>query len=415
MIIRARLAIPTPGTVVEDAVVRIDGVRIAEVSRYSEFRASGGKVDRDLGDVLLLPGLINAHCHLDYTMLRGALLGTHSFTRWVQRLNAVRSCLTLEEITESVEQGFQQLARFGITTVLNIESYPEVLNHILAPPIRTFWFYELIDIRRKNPSEEMVSGALRFFEQNPGWLGGCGLSPHAPYTATQEMYALAAEAAAGTGMGLSTHLGESSEERQMFEERTGPLHEFMKELGRNNLDCGPGKPSPLRRLAENGVLGPHWIVAHLNEIAPQDWALLEPGGLLHGMTVVHCPQSHEFFGHKRFSMERLLACGANVCLGTDSLASGRELSLFREMALAHGYFPKLSPDHLLEMVTLAPAKALGMAGLIGIIRPGAYADLTAVRYSGPKNKASEAVLTPFRHAAFTMCHGQIVFESQSED
>jgi len=414
MNIRSRLAILSPGEVLEDAVVRVDGIRIAEVGRASEFRKRGESIDLDLGESILLPGLINAHCHLDYTILRGALLGPDSFSGWIQRLNAIRSVLSTEDLVRSIRDGFQQLARHGVTTVANIESYPEVFDELEAPPIRTYWFYELIDVRQNKMTERLIESAVRMHERNPGWMGGVGLSPHSPYTASLELYRLASQAAQTHGLPVTTHLGESYEEALMFGRGDGPLFEFMRKIGREMEDCGPGRPSPLRHLAKEGILRRDWLVAHLNEIAPEDWELLEPGGLLNGLTVVHCPQSHEFFGHRPFELSRLVGCGARVCLGTDSLASGRELSLFREMALAWEYHPRVRPRVLLEMVTTWPAAALGLEGKAGVIRSGAYADLTAVAYEGHSEGAHSALCDLFLSSHFTMCAGQVVFESHAE-
>jgi len=411
MNIRARMVIPRAGQLLEDAVVRVDGVRIAEVCPTKAWRQSGGKIDRDLGEVLLMPGLINAHCHLDYTLMRGALLGPTTFAEWIQRLNAIRRSVSIDDIASSISKGFQESARFGTTLVGNIESYPEVLEKLVPPPIRTIWFYELIDIRRTMPSEQLIEGALRFYEQHPGWLGGVGLSPHAPYTASLPLYQQAAETGRRLKLPMTTHLGESPEETEMFQNGRGPLFEFLSRIGRSMKDCGGGQGSPLRRLAEAGVLDRDWLVAHLNEIAEADWPLLEPGGPLSGLGVVHCPQSHEFFGHRPFSLERLVGAGCRVCLGTDSLATGRELNLFREMALAKKYHPRLRPERLLAMVTTIPAGLLGYEDRLGVLQTGAYADLTAVTYAGSPEDACWSLCDAFRKSVFTMCGGQIVFES----
>ncbi len=414
MNVRARLALLPPGKIDRDIVVRIEGGRIAEVRRGADVRAAGERIDRDLGEVLLLPGLVNAHCHLDYTIMRGALLGPKSFTEWIRRLNAIRRSLGEEDVLASIQDGFQRLTRHGITTVANIESYPELIERLGPPPVRTFWFQELIDVRRAFDPDETIAHATGLPHRQPHWLGGVGLSPHSPYTASFDLFSKAAEAARQAELPITTHLGESREETRMFTDSSGSLYHFLGEIGRSMEDCGPGHPSPLRRLAEAGVLRPDWIVAHLNEIATEDWELLEPGGLLHGLTIVHCPQSHEFFGHNPFRMERLLACGAQVCLGTDSLASGKELSLFREMALAREYHPRIAPSLLWKMVSTTPASALGLEGSAGVLQTGAFADLTAIPCETTEADPWDTLCDLVQHATFTMVAGEIVFESRPE-
>jgi len=408
--IRVRQALVGDGEVWEDVVVRIAGGEVASVERTGLARGAGERIDRDWGEVLLLPGLVNAHCHLDYTLLRGALLGAGSFTRWIQRLNAMRSVLRDEEVVGSVERGFQELTRHGITTVVNIGSYPEVVSRIKPPPVRTYWMQELMDVRGDGAVEERLELAKAMRGWDGEWRGGSGLSPHAPYTASMGLY----RRAAAVGGLLTTHLGESAEEEAMFRLGTGPMYQFLKEIGRSMEDCGPGKASPLRRLAEAGIMDAGWLVAHLNEIAPEDWELVEPGGRLHRLGVVHCPQSHEFFGHRTFRMERLLGCGARVCLGTDSLASGRELSLFRELALAHLYHPRVPPQVLWRMVSSVPADLLGLGGKAGVLWPGAYADLTAIEHEGGRESIWDAVMRAHQRVHFTMCAGNIVFESHNK-
>jgi cytosine/adenosine deaminase-related metal-dependent hydrolase len=107
--------------------------------------------------------------------------------------------------------------------------------------------------------------------------------------------------------------------------------------------------------------------------------------------VVHSPRSHGYFAHSRFPFERLRALGFNVCLGTDSLASNESLSLFAEMRAFQRSEPGISPDKILEMVTLNPATALHQENVLGRIRRGFQADLISVTCSGGPNFFEEIV------------------------
>ena len=142
-----------------------------------------------------MPGLINAHCHLDYSMLRRAIQPPRGFTAWVQRLNAIKRSLRDEDYLEAIALGFAELRKWGTTTVLNIESFPELMGRIPPPPIRTWWFYEMIDVRQRITTEDLLEGAGIFFRKHADWLGGFGLSPHAPYTASAALYQLASACA----------------------------------------------------------------------------------------------------------------------------------------------------------------------------------------------------------------------------
>ncbi len=355
--------------------------RIGAVGRWADLRRDWSGPVEDLGEQTLLPGLINAHCHLDYTGMRGAIMPPESFSAWIQRINALKRDFTDDDYLRGICAGLRESARFGATSVLNIEAFPELLPRVPRPPLRTWWCYELIDIRQRIATEEVVAGALSFFEERPDWLGGFGLSPHAPYTASAELYRLARAAAAATHMPVTTHLGESAEEHEMFTEARGPLYEFLARIGRPMGDCGSGR-SALEILAAVDAIGPECLVAHLNETTAGDLALLAPGGQLHGLSVVHCPMSHRYFRHRVFPLAALRERGVNLCLGTDSLASNFALTLFGEMQAFSAAHAGVPPEEILRLVTLNPARALGAAGRLGELVAGAAADLIALPLAG---------------------------------
>lgn len=345
---------------------------------------------QDLGEQVLMPGLINAHCHLDYSGMRGAILPPESFTAWIGRINALKRELTDEDYLAAIQSGFEQCLRTGTTSLVNIEAFPELMQRLPTPPIRTWWCYELIDIRHRIATDEVISGALTFFGQRTGWLGGFGLSPHAPYTASAELYRLAMAAAKAHGMPVTTHLAESMDEQQMFLTATGPLYDFLRGIGRPMDDCGRGE-SALTVLQSVGALEASCLVAHLNLLTARDEELLAPGGPLHGLSVVHCPTSHSYFRHAEFRFDRLRELGANICLGTDSLASSASLDLFDELHTFAKLHSNISPAELLALVTQNPARALGASGRLGVLAPEAEADLIALPLA-PAGDVLEAVV-----------------------
>src|SRR5213596_3472741 len=163
---------------------------------------------------------------------------------------------------------------------------------------------------------------------------------------------------------------------EMFHDASGPLYEFMKNIGRPMEDCG--NETPLESFV--GALGnrpiPQWIVAHLNELTERDFELLER--LTRQFHIVNCPRSHDYFKHSHFPFEKLRELGFNVCLGTDSLASNEDLSLFAEMRAFQKEFPIVSAEEILKMVTVNPARGLRQENRLGKIRSGFVADLIAV-------------------------------------
>lgn len=402
MIYRARTVVTMDGAPIENGAVAVRANRIQAVGRYEEVaRLCSGSVV-DLGEQVLLPGLINAHCHLDYTMMRKAILRQESFTRWVNRINALKRCLGDDDYLRSIASGFLELKKWGTTTVLNIESFPELMPSMPAPPIRTWWFYEMIDVRQRIATEELVAGAFVFFQERPDWLGGFGLSPHAPYTASAELYRLANECARTTGMPLTTHVGESAEEDAMFCKGRGALYDFLSSIGRNMEDCGHG--TALTNLLRNGLVDENWLLVHLNEVSEEDFALLASRKL----HIVHCPESHRYFRHPPFQHRRLHDLGMNICLGTDSLASNDALNLFAEMRAVKNGEPWMRPEEVLAMVTTNPALALKQVDRIGKVIPGAFADMIALPFGDGPEQVYEAIVHYKQPVGWMMVDGRVV-------
>ena len=226
------------------------------------------------------------------------------------------------------------------------------------------------------------------------------------------MYRLTRDCAARTGLPWTTHLGESRDEQDMFVRGHGPLHDFLAGMGRPMEDCGQGK-SALATLTAAGCLGPECIAVHLNEWEEEDFALVAPGGPLAGMTIVHCPLSHRYFRHHAFPLERLRALAVNLCVGTDSPASDGSFSLLDELRAFSAATPSLAPAELLETITRAPARALGLDGRLGCVRPGAFADLIALPCGdGGAGKIHAEILACRQPTEWRMVNGQILDESR---
>ncbi len=418
MLLRARTVVTMTDdapAVIENGAVATKGGEIVAVGRWEDLRAEHSSPSSsetlDLGETILAPGFVNAHCHLDYSTLRHAISPPASFTEWISRINALKRQLHEEDYLAAIARGFTEFRRWGVTTLLNIESFPELMWRLPAPPLRTWWFLEMIDVRSPIPTEELVAGALLFFQNGaPDWLGGSGLSPHAPYTASAGLYRLARDCARSHNMPWTTHLAESDDERRMFMNAAGPLHDFLKSIGRPMGDCGYGR-SALSQLAAAGALGPECIAVHLNEWEESDYALLDSGGALVGMTIVHCPLSHRYFKHRAFPFDRLRALGANLCVGTDSPVSDGSFSLLAELRALVAADPvaaSLDPVELLALITRNPARALGLKGRLGCLRAGAFADLAAFSDStGRSGTIHERLLQNRAPAVWTMIHGGV--------
>jgi len=405
MIIRAGTVVTMDGLPIDNGAVAVSGSRITNVGKFSDISATNsGEQIVDLGEQALLPGLINAHCHLDYTCLRGKIPPPKSFTEWIQAINAEKANLSPENYIGSINDGFAEATRFGTTTIANLTAFPELVSRIQAP-IRAWWFAELIDVRDPSRANEIVDAAVETLKSAEHW----GLAPHAPFTASANLYRRCEEVARLENALLTTHLAESREEMSMFRDASGPLYDFLKEIGRNMADCG--RKTPLSQLTEilRDVSTPldtteSWMLVHLNELAKNDFDLFARSR--NQFSIAHCPRSHAYFGHSPFEFETLRELGFNVCLGTDSLASNDDLSLFAEMRAFQKEFPKIPPDEIFRMVTSNPALALGKPHVLGRIGKNCWADLIAVPITG-STSAFEEIVAFDRVVSWLMINGQV--------
>lgn len=405
MIYRARAIVTMEGRPIENGAVAIQDGVIRAVGSRDEVARLVRDENTDLGEQVILPGLINAHCHLDYSTLRHAISPQKSFAEWIRNINALKRSFHDDDYLNAISRGFAESKKRGATTVFNIETQPELLLRMTPPPLRTWWFYEMIDIRHRITTEELVAGALAFFDLQPDWPGGFGLSPHAPYTASADLYRLAGECARVTGMPLTTHVAESAEENEMFRHARGPLYDFLESLGRDMGDCG--KKSPFALLADEGSAGPDWLLVHLNELGEDDFEMIAARGLGAEMQVVHCPLSHRYFNHRKFQFKRLRDLGVNISLGTDSLASNDSLDMFAEMRELQKNEPWLRAEELLETVTVNPARVLKMENALGKIVPGAHADLISLPFSGALNAVYDEIVSHHKPIEWIMVDGQV--------
>ncbi len=319
----------------------------------------------------MLPGLINAHCHLDYTTLRGKIASQNSFADWIRAINAEKAKLSEQDYIDSIKAGFAQAVRFGTTAIANLTAFPNLAGAI-DEPIRTWWFGELIDVRNPDRADQIVDDAAASLRSKKRW----GLAPHAPFTASPRLYARCVEIARNENVRLTTHLSESLEEMQMSLNRRGPLLEFLTSIGADLFEHDG--ETPTRHLSRVCRMDDRWILAHLNSVLEGDLTAL--AGEETKPHVVHCPRSHNYFRHEPFELElfRKIQFNFNVCLGTDSLASNPDLSLFGEMRELLRKHPSVSPREALEMVTINGATALGQSNALGCLAPGAYADVIAL-------------------------------------
>jgi cytosine/adenosine deaminase-related metal-dependent hydrolase len=378
---------------IPNGAIRITDGRLRWIGPWAEAAPSATDLRVDLGDAALLPGLVNAHCHLDYTQLRGLLAPPRSFPDWIKAILAAKAAWSDEDFARSWKDGATQLLRHGTTTVANIETQTAALASLRSStPLRLHSFLELTGVRLRRPPATLVDEAESLLKSLPDHPGGVGLSPHAPYSTVPELLSEAAARARRHGWRLTTHLAESREEFEMFMYRRGPMHDWLHNQ-RPDADCGIG--SPIQHAERHGLLGPDFLAVHVNYLWDDDARILAS----HGCSVVHCPRSHAYFRHQRFPSGILADAGINLCLGTDSLASTRvgtgsppELSMFSEMAAYAAHDNTISPADILRLATINGARALGLEQELGSLAPSLRADLCAIPVHAANDEIEDAVI-----------------------
>jgi cytosine/adenosine deaminase-related metal-dependent hydrolase len=355
----ARWVFPVDGPLLERGTISIAGERIVAVEPHGTRIA-----DRDLGNVAILPGLVNAHTHLDLSGARGKVPPSAVFTDWLSAVIAYRRSRSPDEACADIRAGLAESLRAGTTLLADIAAEGRSWNELVAAPVRAVVFHELLGLSLDR-AREAERAALQ-------WLGShaatpsCrpGLSPHAPYSFRAELL----PTLAGAAKRITIHLAESAAEMELLQRQTGPFVSFLAERG-------VWDPSGLARSAEHIVQltsGAEAVLcAHGNYLDPD--TPIPPRG-----TIVYCPRTHATFGHPPHPFRQFLARGVRVALGTDSLASNPDLDLLAEARFLHANYPDVPGQVLLRMATLSGAEALGWADETGSLTPGKSADLVVV-------------------------------------
>ena len=410
MILRARTVLPVSRPPIENGAVLVAGNRIHAVGSWTELKSETGQEKFDLGEVILLPGLVNAHCHLDYTGMAGELPPPKTFIEWIPLITAAKTAWSYSDYAHSWLRGAHMLVRNGTTTVADIEAMPDLLPEVWdTTPLRVFSFLEMTGIRARRQPKEILQEALEKIDSLFHARSWAALSPHAPYSTLPALLQSSARVSRRRCWPICTHVAESEQEFEMFARAEGTMYDWLKRNFRDMSDCGLG--SPVEHLARAKMLGQNLIAIHANVLAHGDAALLGE----QRVNVVHCPRSHAYFRHPPFLREQLLNAGANLCLGTDSLATVRvggkqkpELNLFEEMRALLAADKTVLPAEVVRMATVNGARALGLRRQIGELRPNALADLIVIPVSGTNEDPCATVAAHVGPVSASMIDGRWV-------
>jgi 5-methylthioadenosine/S-adenosylhomocysteine deaminase len=363
-ILSADWVLPVEGDPVPDGAVAIsDDGRIAAVGPASEL-GSGERFD----GCVIVPGFVNCHSHLEYAVYAGFGDG-RPFSSWIGLHVERKGRLDLDDMRAIATDGAFECLRSGMTTIGDCSFAGAAADAAALTGLRAIVYLEVFGAD---------ASALERFEENRARIEPAlsdrvrlGISPHAPFTCTREVY----EACAALGLPQATHLAESVSERDFLVEGTGDWSAFAHML------VPPPGLTGIRMLAEAGLLGPSLMAAHCVHVDDEEIALLAR----HGVGVAHCPRSNGILGCGVAPLAELRAAGIPVGIATDSPASTPSFDLFDELrtAIVSARARARRPDALtaadaLELATLGGARVLGMADEVGSLVVGKQADIAVV-------------------------------------
>lgn len=353
---------------IRDGWVAVENGTIRQIGGPSDPGAPSGPM-RDLGSGVLLPGLVNAHCHVELSHLRGRLDRGQGFTQWVEDLVVKRGSDGPGAVRAAAARAIRQVHGTGTVAIGDVSNEMAHLDLLSASPLTAVVFHELLgwnparaaaivaeaDARRRGPRGDGVEVRL---------------AAHAPHSVSPELFA---ELVKRDGP-AAIHLAESADESRFLRRGDGPWLRFLKRRGLGDLPFDPPGVSPVRYLDDLGALRAGLLAAHCVYVDANDRQLLASNRV----HVAVCPRSNLNLGVGLPPVPELLAAGVRLCLGTDSLASVDSLDLIDDAIALHEEFPELDPGVIVEMATAGGARALGLKDL-GTIAPGMRAELAFAR------------------------------------
>ena len=376
--------------------------RIAAVGPEARVPAPADARTIALGDAVLLPGLVNVHAHPELSAFRG-LLDDLPFERWIPTLNASKrgAAFSDEDWIDAARWCCVEALAAGITTMGATEASGAAVEAFREAGMRGIVFREVFGpdpTVARAAVRELAEAAQRLRERETD-LVRVGISPHAPYTVSDELYRLTAELALEQDYPVAVHAAEAEVEDRLV--RDGAGH-FAEGLRRRGVQTPPRARSTIALLERTGVLRTRPLLIHCVRVDADDRALMAE----HGATVAHCPVANAILGHGIAPVVELRAAGVAVGLGTDSVASNNRLDLLEEARAAQlfqrarlGTPSVLTNEEALRLVTIDGARALGLDARIGTLEPGKDADLCAVSLGAAHVRPVHDPLAALFHAA----------------
>lgn len=371
-----RWVLPVDAPPLSHGVVSIRDERITYVGPSGSRRA-----DLELGDVAVLPGLVNAHTHLDLSDAGGKCPPSPDFPGWLRMVGAHRRNQSDEQVAQAIRMGIDASLRYGITLLGDISVRGQSWNQVSQSPVHAVVFYEMIGLTEDRAA--WGTGLTKAWLNDHPATHQCrpAFSLHAPYSVRKSVFEELGEGIVdGKEYPIAIHVAETEAELELLASRKGPFVSFLEDMGVwDPAGFVPDVAAVLARQTRRSLF------IHGNYLSPGQW-------IQHG-TLVWCPRTHAAFGHKPHPFREFLKQGTRVVLATDSMASNPDLDVLAEACFVHERYPDVPGDVLLKMITLDAAEALQWEHEAGSLTPGKLADITMIRLENDVGEPYECVLS----------------------
>ncbi len=411
-------------SVIYNGAVLISGDKIKDTGTLSDIRTKYPNAAwRDFPSSIIMPGLVNAHVHLEYSAL-GPVDGRVDFVEWLKDLIQRQRTFDEEHISSSIDSAINQLINSGITSVGEVAKSGASLAPLLKSGLNGTYYNEVVAV--DNVERTMSRVELEgFYNGRKSSLDGSrlipGLFPHSLYTLSEDVLREIASFVDSERIPCGIHVAETQYEEDFIRNASGPLAELMSGLGLKTLRKKRKWKSVIEHVDAVGLLTPMTHLVHLTQLDPMSFPLLAG----RGVGIVLCPRSNYYLKCGAFPFSQSLEYGLRVGLGSDSLASNASFDMFKEMRLLYDsiHAPSLSKARvaevsrrLLYMVTMGGADILGLADDIGSLTAGKKADIAVVKVG--KGVFSDS-FSPEEHLVshataddviFTMINGAVKYD-----
>lgn len=428
MLLTAKYVLPISTGHIEDGAVLVRGDRIVAVGTAADLTAAHPEEEvRDFGLAVLMPGFVDVHTHLEYSVFRGAV-DDAPYTAWKMQVLGKESRLSAEDWMDSAVLGAMEAVGSGITTIADITNSGNSVRAAKQTGLSGVVYREVSTMDKSLVGERMRAAAADIDEWTDAAAGApieIGIAPHSPYTCHPSLFAAAAELAISRDLAVAIHLAGSRDEYNFVRYGSSNLaQDFREQSGWSDVAWMPTGVSPVQYVLQWGLFDvPRVLAVHCVQVDEQDIDVLAE----HSVAVAHCPRCNAKLGMGIAPLKSFFEHGLTVGLGTDSPASNNTVDPFDEMRIGlllqrgvtgeTDFYRYFTARTFIRLATIHGARALGLEDEIGSLEPGKRADVIAVDLSSSPHMVPTAdPYSALVHTAnqkdvlATMVAGRMVFD-----